>query len=195
VPCSRCGDKWCHVYRPNPGFVISYDSFLPPLRTRRVGQSFLPSVTKVMPKSILLAWLHTYTDTKSAHIRQHCFLDGYCRDRASGNSYRHIIRAHLCSFLNRRVLGANVFFAQRLGRNEEAWQENRSRLARKLWRRLLMKDEDNNRPPKQEYARPMVTRISLHPEEAVLGNCKSLSSSGPVGGGCTSVGSCRTIGS
>lgn len=58
-----------------------------------------------------------------------------------------------------------------------------------------MKDEDTNRPLKKHYDAPMVTRISLRPEEAVLGNCKSLSSSGPVGGACTSVGPCRTIGS
>lgn len=58
-----------------------------------------------------------------------------------------------------------------------------------------MKDEDAKRDAKKSYESPTLTRISLRPDEAVLGNCKSLSSGGPVGGGCASVGSCRTIGS
>ena len=58
-----------------------------------------------------------------------------------------------------------------------------------------MKDEDTNRAMKKNYGAPVVTRISLRPQEAVLGNCKSLSSAGPVGASCTSAGACRTIGS
>ncbi len=49
--------------------------------------------------------------------------------------------------------------------------------------------------PKKAYESPALTRISLRPEEAVLGNCKSLSSGGPVGGTCSSAGPCRTLGS
>jgi hypothetical protein len=58
-----------------------------------------------------------------------------------------------------------------------------------------MADEDANRAPLKKYEPPIITRITLRPEEAVLGNCKNLSSSGPVGGTCSSVGACRTIGS
>jgi hypothetical protein len=34
---------------------------------------------------------------------------------------------------------------------------------------------------KKKYEAPKVTVISLRPEEAVLGHCKSASTSGPVG--------------
>jgi len=40
-----------------------------------------------------------------------------------------------------------------------------------------------------------VVRISLRPEEAVLGNCKTSSSAGPVGGSCAAVSPCMSIGS
>src|ERR1700680_4971242 len=68
-------------------------------------------------------------------------------------------------------------------------------LSRKSRRSTSMKDEDTNRALKKIYNPPMVTRISLRPDEAVLGNCKSPSSAGPVGGSCSSVGACRPIGS
>jgi hypothetical protein len=49
---------------------------------------------------------------------------------------------------------------------------------------------------KKVYERPRVTVISLRPEEAVLGHCKSMSSAGPVGGTChMSGGNCQGIGS
>ena len=60
-----------------------------------------------------------------------------------------------------------------------------------------MNDEDSdlNRVMKKNYDPPVVTQISLRPDDAVLGNCKSLSQAGPVGSSCASVGACRTVGS
>ena len=50
--------------------------------------------------------------------------------------------------------------------------------------------------PRKTYRSPEVTLISLRPEEAVLANCKSQSSAGPVGGGCQGAGgACRGHGS
>jgi len=45
------------------------------------------------------------------------------------------------------------------------------------------------------YEPPRATKISLRPEEAVLGNCKTASVAGPVSFTCTTVGTCKTIGS
>lgn len=42
---------------------------------------------------------------------------------------------------------------------------------------------------KQEYMPPRIVTISLRPEEAVLGHCKS-----PTGGGNSTFGSCQPIG-
>ena len=58
-----------------------------------------------------------------------------------------------------------------------------------------MTDENEKRGEKAKYEAPTLTRISLRPEEAVLGHCKNLSSAGPVGGTCNAVGNCQTIGS
>lgn len=55
-------------------------------------------------------------------------------------------------------------------------------------------NSDDRQENKKKYEEPRVTVISLRPEEAVLGNCKSASSAGPVSSQCTSV-SCNTIGS
>ncbi len=55
---------------------------------------------------------------------------------------------------------------------------------------------ENRYPEKKTYEPPRVTVISLRPEEAVLGHCKSMSSAGPVGGTChMSGGNCQGIGS
>ena len=58
-----------------------------------------------------------------------------------------------------------------------------------------MTDDSGNRQ-KKEYEAPKITRISLRPEEAVLGNCKSANGlhAGPVSSTCTVV-SCNAIGS
>ncbi|HEV7764389.1 MAG TPA: hypothetical protein VGQ76_05270 [Thermoanaerobaculia bacterium] len=48
---------------------------------------------------------------------------------------------------------------------------------------------------KKPYAKPVVMRFLLRPEEAVLGFCKSPASSGPTGGGCRNVSACFSPGS
>ncbi len=58
----------------------------------------------------------------------------------------------------------------------------------------MMNDEENLQP-KKEYEPPAITRISLRPEEAVLGHCKNMTAAGPAGGTCNAVGNCQTIGS
>lgn len=55
-------------------------------------------------------------------------------------------------------------------------------------------DSSDSRPEKRNYEAPKVKVISLRPEEAVLGNCKSGSHTGPVGTNCT-LGPCTTPGS
>jgi len=57
-----------------------------------------------------------------------------------------------------------------------------------------MKDE-NQGQPKKAYEPPCVTVISLRPEEAVLGHCKSFTAAGPVGSTCHTTGNCQGIGS
>jgi hypothetical protein len=47
---------------------------------------------------------------------------------------------------------------------------------------------------KQKYEPPRVVTISLRPEEAVLGNCKTAGSAGPGNGSCM-VTFCSAIGS
>jgi hypothetical protein len=58
-----------------------------------------------------------------------------------------------------------------------------------------MTDETRQENNKKKYEPPQVTVISLRPEEAVLGNCKTSTASGPVAPTCTSTGGCATIGS
>jgi hypothetical protein len=57
-----------------------------------------------------------------------------------------------------------------------------------------MRDE-NHGQDKKAYEPPRVTVISLRPEEAVLGHCKSFSAAGPVGSACHTTGNCQGIGS
>jgi hypothetical protein len=54
------------------------------------------------------------------------------------------------------------------------------------------KPESNN---KSDYQPPQVIRVSLRPEEAVLGHCKIPGIAGPVSGGCINIGPCKTFGS
>jgi len=54
------------------------------------------------------------------------------------------------------------------------------------------KNENNRKAP---YKAPEVVRVSLRPEEAVLGHCKVSGSAGPAGAGCHSVVNCRSMGS
>jgi hypothetical protein len=48
---------------------------------------------------------------------------------------------------------------------------------------------------KKIYEPPRVTTISLRPEEAVLGHCKTAGTGGPVSSSCTFLGPCTTVGS
>jgi hypothetical protein len=54
------------------------------------------------------------------------------------------------------------------------------------------KNQDKN---KAVYSAPIVVRISLRPEEAVLGHCKVSGSAGPAGASCRTPAVCRTPGS
>ncbi len=47
---------------------------------------------------------------------------------------------------------------------------------------------------KKPYEPPQLTKVSLRPEEAVLGACKIPGSSGPVGSSCNAT-QCKTQGS
>lgn len=49
---------------------------------------------------------------------------------------------------------------------------------------------------RKTYQAPAITRISLRPEESVLGHCKSTTVSGPVGATYNSAGvGCMNVGS
>jgi hypothetical protein len=59
-----------------------------------------------------------------------------------------------------------------------------------------MSDPRNKeQPEKPTYQPPQVIRVSLRPEEAVLGHCKVTGSAGPISGSCKSVVFCRSQGS
>jgi hypothetical protein len=61
-----------------------------------------------------------------------------------------------------------------------------------------MKDEIDKKSEERAedaYEAPRVIRVSLRPDEAVLGHCKVTGAAGPVSGSCRSVVSCRSIGS
>jgi hypothetical protein len=51
-----------------------------------------------------------------------------------------------------------------------------------------------NEQKKKPYESPQLTKVSLRPEEAVLGACKISGSAGPVGSSCVAT-QCRTLGS
>lgn len=56
-----------------------------------------------------------------------------------------------------------------------------------------MSDLKQERKP---YEAPKVVRVSLRPEEAVLGHCKTPSSAGPAAAGCgVALGGCVAFGS
>lgn len=52
--------------------------------------------------------------------------------------------------------------------------------------------KDNNQ--RASYQPPEVVRVSLRPEEAVLGHCKTFSSTGPAAASCRTF-FCKTFGS
>lgn len=49
--------------------------------------------------------------------------------------------------------------------------------------------------PKKPYEKPKLTEVSLRPEEAVLGNCKTAAVSGPAQSDCTLFTGCASVGS
>ena len=49
--------------------------------------------------------------------------------------------------------------------------------------------------PKKKYEKPTLSEVALRPEEAVLGNCKTVSVSGPGMPDCTAFGGCSSMGS
>jgi hypothetical protein len=58
-----------------------------------------------------------------------------------------------------------------------------------------MNQEFNRADGKKTYEAPSLTTISLRPEEAVLGNCKTSSAVGPAQPTCTFVSVCMHPGS
>ena len=59
-----------------------------------------------------------------------------------------------------------------------------------------MNDELEKVDFKKIYQPPQLTTISLRPEEAVLGHCKTLSGGGNLSAfGCVPIGVCNSIGS
>lgn len=59
----------------------------------------------------------------------------------------------------------------------------------------IPRDENTQAPKRPSYQAPEVVRVSLRPEEAVLGHCKTSTSTGPAThGSCRSL-FCRTMGS
>jgi hypothetical protein len=59
----------------------------------------------------------------------------------------------------------------------------------------MSEERKNNDEARKPYEAPTVTRVSLRPEEAVLGHCKIIGTSGPVSGSCINVTACSAIGS
>lgn len=56
-----------------------------------------------------------------------------------------------------------------------------------------MSEED--RPKKKPYEKPAIAEVPLRPEEAVLGNCKTVAVSGPAMADCSFFGGCSSMGS
>jgi hypothetical protein len=60
-----------------------------------------------------------------------------------------------------------------------------------------MNDREQPEPSrtKRTWCTPEIIQVPLRPEEAVLGNCKITSVTGPGGASCSQTGNCFTIGS
>lgn len=73
--------------------------------------------------------------------------------------------------------------------------------ARRMKRNLMNHEHEKKRADKKDqqmdavYEAPKVIRVSLRPDEAVLGHCKITGAAGPVSGSCRSVIACRSLGS
>jgi hypothetical protein len=51
---------------------------------------------------------------------------------------------------------------------------------------------DKNGAGKKPYSKPQIQEVPLRPDEAVLGNCKTSSSSGPAQHRCTTPSNCSS---
>ena len=80
---------------------------------------------------------------------------------------------------------------------EDAVPAGRMFETRKMKEMAQFESEEAEKDKKELYQAPSVIRVSLRPEEAVLGHCKVNGAAGPVGGGCRTVGpiTCKSIGS
>jgi hypothetical protein len=58
----------------------------------------------------------------------------------------------------------------------------------------MNQDHQDNQSKGKPYEAPKIIRVSLRPDEAVLGHCKIPGSAGPVSGSCMAT-SCKTFGS
>jgi hypothetical protein len=54
---------------------------------------------------------------------------------------------------------------------------------------------DEPEDAKKPYQKPTVSEVALRPEEAVLGNCKTVMVAGPTSTDCSSLGGCYSQGS
>jgi hypothetical protein len=64
----------------------------------------------------------------------------------------------------------------------------------------MINDHSDNGVPaqvqrKKAYEEPKLVRVSLRPDEAVLGHCKISGSAGPAGASCSALGGCMVPGS
>ena len=55
--------------------------------------------------------------------------------------------------------------------------------------------EQDAQHQKKLYVKPQLWRVQLRADEAVLGNCKTASSNGPVQATCNSPAPCSSVGS
>jgi len=54
---------------------------------------------------------------------------------------------------------------------------------------------DEQRQARKPYAKPEVQQVSLRPEEAVLGSCKTTKTSGPAQAICSAPSPCSSLAS
>jgi hypothetical protein len=60
----------------------------------------------------------------------------------------------------------------------------------------MTEDNQDRQKAAKAYEAPKIVRVSLRPDEAVLGHCKIPSSAGPAATGCgVAVGGCSSFGS
>jgi hypothetical protein len=59
----------------------------------------------------------------------------------------------------------------------------------------VMEGDDKKAPVKKPYEKPVLHQVTLRPEEAVLGSCKTAGSSGPISSSCSMPVACSSLGS